>query len=125
MLFLVLMACVGCTQEDRSFYQLPDTKDWPGDALSEKQTLAAIEHFADSGACDKSWKWALIGPNAFLLKGTHYVMTRVSAGGGFVPNIHYSKGYWGGTVLNTAWIAEAKLTVQHEASLDCKYGGNP
>lgn len=114
---------VGCqsANEDRSFYQQIDTNDWPGDRLSERQVNLAIAHFADATACKKPWRWALIGPNTFLLKGTSYLLVRVPPGEGFVPNIYYSRGYWGGDDTDTMNVSEAKWEVQRLASDDCRY----
>jgi hypothetical protein len=106
---------------DRSFYQEIDKNDWPGDALSEGQTLAAIAHFTDPAKCEKPWSWALIGPDTFLLKGTNYLVERrLNA---TVPNIGYSKGYWGGVALYQPIpsVEYVKFIVERLASDDCKY----
>ena len=117
----LLMTGCASSRDDRSFYQPIDTKDWPGDKLSEAQTLAAIKHFTDPDACSKPWRWALIGPNFFLLKGTSYLVERAMDAP--VPNIHYSHGYWGGTPyfdpIPPVWVV--KWRVESIASDDCIY----
>lgn len=121
----VMVGCLGCQQampqyDDRSFYRNIDKDDWPGNDMSEKQTLTAVEHFADPAACKKPWRWALIGPNTFLLKGTDYLIhRRLDASW---PNISYSKGYWGGhTYEPTVPVWTVKLWVEQIAADDCKY----
>ena len=44
------------------------------------------------------------------------------SGSEFEPNLHYSKGYWGGVILNTLSVPVAKLAVEYQAEGDCKYG---
>ena len=124
-ILIAFMVCSGCMgsgyQDDRTFYRPIDTKDWPGDALSEKQVVAAIDHFKDSHACSNPWRWALIGPNTFLLKGTDYLVTRhINAP---VSNVGFSKGYWGGVPFYDPIpsVAAVKRTVEKLAADDCKY----
>lgn len=112
--------------DDKSFFAEIDENEWPGDGLSEKQFLAAVDHFKDDSACAHPWGWALIGPNEFLLKGTHYHIVRaVSAA---TPNTHIVKGYWGSGIdvwLSPAPIALVKQEGEAEAAKDCLYGVTP
>lgn len=120
---LLLMGCTSVPQEDRSFFQYPDKNDWPGDALSEKQFDRAVGHFhMQNDPCGVAPKWALIGPNTLLLIGTDYQVVRVPSGGGYVPNVRWSKGYWGGQRVIEDSIIVAKFTVEQEFRLDCQYG---
>lgn len=113
------------TPDDRSFFVEIDKDAWPGDSISEAQYKAAVDHFANDHACSSPWRWALIGPNTFLLKGTRYQIARVADAP--APNIHAVHGYWGGIM---AWdiglpIALAKQYVEIQATADCAYGARP
>lgn len=123
---LALQSCVAA-QEDRSFFQQPDKNAWPGNALSEPQYEAAIKHFEDPKACQHKWDWALIGPRAFLLKGTRYMI--VEALDAPRPNIHVTHGYWGSTGATFFYPYPSRefirAEVQKMASDDCKYGVTP
>jgi hypothetical protein len=122
-LFLIFLVIQ--TSDDRSFYREPDKNDWPGDALSEAQFKAAVEHFTDPKVCQHPWSWALIGPNTFLLKGTSYLVERRMDA--TVPNIGYSHGFWGGTAMYAPippiWVV--KHHVEAIAKEDCMYGVKP
>jgi hypothetical protein len=103
------------------FYHEPDKNDWPGDTLSEAQFNLAVKHFSSPNHCSAPARWALIGPNEFLLEGSNYEVKRV-VGGGFEPNIHWSRGYWGGSIMDTMSVPQALLFVTALAADDCKYG---
>ena len=122
-IFVLLVSCswLRAQTDDHSFYQTIDKKDWPGDSLSEKQVLRAIQHFQDPATCHKPWRWALIGPDTFLLKGTDYLVhRRIDAE---TPNIGYSKGYWGGVPFYNPIpsVQKVKNLVEVFATDDCKY----
>ncbi len=126
-LFLGCLCVEGELQEDRSFFQQPNENDWPGDSLSEKQYEDAVKHFADPKVCQHSWRWALIGPRTFLLKGTHYQI--IEAFGAISPNIHVTHGYWGSGVAMFFHPYPSRERIRKEvesmAHDDCLYGVIP
>lgn len=105
---------------DRAAFAMPDTQAWPGNSLSEEQVRRAISYFSEPKACDKwLWRWALIGPGDYLLKGTQYRV--VDAYDAPVPNVHIVRGYWGGELTPTNSVIEAKLLAQYRAARQCGY----
>jgi hypothetical protein len=118
---LLLLVSFSSAQDDRTFYKEIDKRAWPGDELSPEQVEEAVMHFRVKDACKAPWQWALIGPNVLLLKGTTYMIhRRLDAP---VPNIGWSKGYWGGTPMYQPIpsVNEVKKIVERLASDDCKY----
>jgi hypothetical protein len=104
---------------DRSFYQEPAEDEWPGNHLSDRQYEDAVRHFADRDACKQPAKWALIGPQNFLLEGTRY-QVRSGSYGSF-----YIRGYWGGHEAWPSTIAGNMAAAEGAQARICKYGDVP
>jgi hypothetical protein len=119
---ILLIAAIECGVAqvgiDRSFYQEPDAKDWPGDALSEAQFDKALKHFAVPNVCNSLGHWALIGPKDFLMKGTTW---HVWIAGTY---INMSHGYWGGDTYEEPLdsLGGVMRLAEHLAKENCMHG---
>lgn len=98
----------------------PDRESWPGDALSEKQVLSAIEQFKN----DQPWHWVLIGPGDWLLAGTSYRVIPAHLHAPF-PNIGLTKGYWGGEPVFGKSVSCVKIMAWTRAETDAEGGITP
>lgn len=122
------MMAIGCNSSgstaqqpaslDRTFYQQPDPKDWPGDTLSEAQFDKAAIHFGIKNACGHLGQWALIGPKFFLMKGTTWNIHMVG------PYINLSRGYWGGHTYDQPYnsLEDVMRFAEKMAAQNCLYG---
>lgn len=111
--------------DDKSFFHTAAIDEWPSDKLSPHQYEDAVAHFASYDACKLQWQWALIARNEWLLEGTRYHVVKVVSDG-FVPNVHYNRGYWGdgrGTYFNPVPpVALVKAKAEADAAEDCDAG---